>query len=174
MQEKALWQRMHQEIFFLPTKIKLQIWEPANDDLRNFSLKNSSWSDRPSYVNIELLQTVAEESSKCTRISRSVQHKLHFDHKHLHQLGKVTTLGQCVPRHLTASRLNKSVALYSSLKSRHASVTFLCGIMTRDEKWLLSSYPTKTTMIGSSRKSTINPQTWITDKKILCPVFSRI
>lgn len=43
MQEKAFWQRMHQEIFFLPTKIKLQVCEPANDGLRNFSLKDSSF-----------------------------------------------------------------------------------------------------------------------------------
>ena len=110
--------------------------------LRNFSLEDSPRSGRPSSVNIELLQTVVEENPKQT--ARELAKQFNTSHtsiiKHLHELGKVSKLGQWVPHYLTVSQLNQRVALCSSLKSRLATEPFLSRIITSDEKWVLYNH----------------------------------
>lgn len=140
----------------------------------NFSLEDSPRSGRPSSVNIELLQTVVEENPKQT--ARELAKQFNTSHtsiiKHLHELGKVSKLGQWVPHHLTASQLNQRVALCSSLKSRLATEPFLGRIITSDEKWVLYNHiQRKRQWLAPNEKGESIPKPGLHPKKVMLCVW---
>ena len=106
---------------------------------QDYDLKDRPRSGRPVEVDLDRLQELVEQDPRQTTICLASE--LGCCHstisRQLNQLGYQLKLGVWVSHELTANQQNLRLDIYTSLLTKHRTMSWLDNLITGDEKWVL-------------------------------------